>query len=249
MKTIWAHGLICAVFAAVATPYMVAQSASSSDGQRPQPKPSSQHCPVIKVTCPEGVEINQPVVAIVDVSGGDRRVTPTFNWTTSAGTISSGQGTSAVVIDTTGASGQTATAAVRVGGFAESCEPSASCSTNIAAAGPPPIEIGEYTTTDLSADAEMLDLWILELQRDPTVVGVVIAYGGRRSRPGDAQKAADNATDYAQDVRGVALERLLSGVGGYREQPTVELWISFRDGAQPQATPTVNPKDVKPPPR
>jgi hypothetical protein len=42
--------------------------------------------------------------------------------------------------------------------------------------------------------------------------------------------------------------RTLSGVGGYREQPTVELWIAPEGGAPPMATPTVDPKDVKPAP-
>ena len=42
--------------------------------------------------------------------------------------------------------------------------------------------------------------------------------------------------------------RTLSGVGGYREQPTIELWIAPEGDMPPMATPTVDPKDVKPAP-
>jgi hypothetical protein len=43
--------------------------------------------------------------------------------------------------------------------------------------------------------------------------------------------------------------RTLSGVGGYREEPVIELWIAPPGGAPPMATPTVAPEDVKPPSR
>jgi hypothetical protein len=40
--------------------------------------------------------------------------------------------------------------------------------------------------------------------------------------------------------------RLFSIDGGYREQPTVELWIVPGSATPPVATPTVDPKDMKP---
>jgi hypothetical protein len=175
-------------------------------------------------------------------------VTPTFNWTVSAGTISSGQGTSTVKVETTGTGGQTITATVDVGGFARECSTSDSCTISVTKKAAPSVKFGEYTTPDLSANKAQLDKWVLALQQDPTAQGYLIAYGGRTSRPEDAQKAADNATDYTMNVRKMDGARTLSGVGGYRERPTVELWIAPAGGAPPMATPTVDQKDVKPAP-
>ena len=207
-----------------------------------------QQCPSITVSCPDSAEEPQEPTYTANVSGGDPNVTPTFNWTVSAGMISSGQGTSSIRVETTGVGGQSITATVDVGGFPRECRTSNSCTIMVTKKGVPSVKFGEYVTPDLSANKAQLDKWVIALQRDPAAQGYLIAYGGRTSRPDDAQKAADNATDYTINVRKMDGARTLSGVGGYREQPTVELWIAPPGGTPPLARPTVDPKDVKPAP-
>ncbi|HKP73819.1 MAG TPA: hypothetical protein VJT82_12830 [Pyrinomonadaceae bacterium] len=209
-------------------------------------RPASQ-CPTVTVSCPDSGKDGDPLSYTANVSGGDPNVTPTFNWTVSAGTISSGQGTSSITVDTTGTGGQTITATVDVGGYPRECSTSSSCTASVAK-NTPPVKFGEYVTPDLSANKAQLDKFVSALQQDPAAQGYVIAYGGRTSRPEDAQKAADNATDYTMNVRKMDGARTLSGTGGYREQPTIELWIAQPGASQPMATPTVDPKDVKPAP-
>jgi hypothetical protein len=103
-------------------------------------------------------------------------------------------------------------------------------------------KIDVYAAPDLSAHTDNLDNWAIELQNDPTSRGYVIAYGGRKSRPGDALKAANNQLDYAVNVRGIDSSRLSAMNGGYRDVPTIELWI-LRNGAPPPApTPTIRRK-------
>ncbi|HEY9401609.1 MAG TPA: hypothetical protein VIQ24_02865 [Pyrinomonadaceae bacterium] len=209
-----------------------------------------QQCPTVTVSCPDTAAENleDALTFTANVSGGDPNVTPTFNWTVSAGSISSGQGTSSIKVDTTGIGGQTVTATVDVGGFPRECRTSNSCTTSIAKKTAPAVKFGEYVTNDLSANKAQLDKFVLALQQDPTAQGYLIAYGGRTSQPEDAQKAADNATDYTINTRKMDGARTLSGVGGYREQPTIELWIAPPGATPPLATPTVLPKDVKPAP-
>lgn len=211
---------------------------------------AAQQCPTVTVSCPDTAKENLEgaLTFTANVSGGDPNVTPTFNWTVSAGTISSGQGTSSIMVDTTGIGGQTVTATVDVGGFPRECRTSNSCTTSIEKTSAPPVKFGEYLTRDLSANKAQLDKFVNALQKDPTAQGYVIAYGGRTSAPADAQKAADNATDYTINTLKMDGARTLSGVGGYREQPTVELWIAPAGATPPLATPTVDPKDVKPAP-
>ena len=226
-------------------PASAAREAHAHASDAPQ-----QQCPTVTVSCPDTAAENleDALTFTANVSGGDPNVTPTFNWTVSAGSISSGQGTSSIKVDTTGIGGQTVTATVDVGGFPRECRTSNSCTTGIARKSAPAVKFGEYVTDDLSANKTQLDKFVLALQQDPTAQGYLIAYGGRTSQPEDAQKAADNATDYTINMRKMDGARTLSGVGGYREQPTVELWIAPPGATPPMATPTVLPKDVKPAP-
>jgi len=210
---------------------------------------ASASCPVVKVSCPDSVQVGADLKFTADVSGGPSDTTPTFNWTVSAGSIQSGQGTSTIVVDSTGTGGQTITATVDVGGFARECSTSSSCTASVEEKAAPAVKFGEYVTRDLSANKKMLDDFVIALQNDPDAQGYIIAYGGKTSRPDDAQKAADNATSYTMKTRKRDGARTLSGVGGYREEPAIELWIAPPGGAPPMATPTVAPEDVKPPSR
>ncbi|HEV7243089.1 MAG TPA: hypothetical protein VGQ36_27930 [Thermoanaerobaculia bacterium] len=206
-------------------------------------------CPTVRVSCPDMVNVGADLTFTADVSGGPSDVNQTYNWTVSAGSIKSGQGTSTIVVDTAGAGGQTITATVDVGGFARECATSSSCTASVEEKAAPAVKFGEYVTRDLSANKEKLDEFVLALLNDPEVQGYIIAYGGKTSRPEDAQKAADNATEHTMNTRKMDGARTLSGVGGYREEPTIELWIAPPGGAPPMATPTVAPEDVKPPSR
>jgi hypothetical protein len=182
----------------------------------------------------------------VSVAGGEMDVTPTYNWTVSDGAISSGQGTSSILVDTTGTGGPTITATVDVGGFPRHCSTSSSCTMQVSAKYLPAAKFGEYVTADLTANKAELGRWVSALRQDPAAQGYLIAYGGRTSRPSDAMTAANNATDYTMNILKMAGERTLSGDGGYREEPTIELWIAPRGGAVPMAKPSVAPADVKP---
>ena len=57
---------------------------------------------------------------------------------------------------------------------------------------------------------------------------------------------ADEAGDYLVNKSGLKDGRVLVGVGGYRERPTVELWIGPAGASPPMATPTVDPSEVTP---
>ena len=204
-------------------------------------------CPTVEVTCPDTVNVGEDLTFTAGVSGGASSVTPTYNWTVSAGSIKSGQGTSTIVVDTADTGGQTITATVDVGGFDRECSTSSSCTVSVVEKAGPAVKFGEYVTRDLSANKKMLDDFVIALLNDPEAQGYIIAYGGKTSGPGDAQKAADNATDYTMNVRKMDGSRTLSGVGGYREEPAIELWIAPPGGDPPMATPTVAPEAVRPP--
>jgi hypothetical protein len=204
-------------------------------------------CPNISVDCPSGLTLaGQPVTFTANVTGGDPNATPTYNWTVSAGTISSGQGTSSITVDTTGlAGGSSVTATVSVGGLDPSCTASNSCTAGINVK-PIGTKFDEYGNIKRNDEKARLDNFANELQANPGAQGYIIGYGGRTSRAGEAQTRADRAKDYLVNSRGIDAGRLMTVDGGYKEEPSTELWIVPSGAEPPTASPTVDASEVKP---
>lgn len=215
------------------------QTSFVSAQQKQPPKPD---CPVTKVTCPDTVYINDKLEMTANVNGGDSNVTPTYNWSVSAGTIESGQGTSTIEISTKELSdSESVTATVELGGFSRECgygQTAASCTTSVMKRAEAR-KLDEYGKLLPKDEHERLDKFTIELQMDPTAQAYIIAYGGRASRAGDAQKVADKAKVYLVTKRGVDRDRIVTIDGGYREQPAIELWLVPSRASLPKATPTV----------
>jgi hypothetical protein len=204
-------------------------------------------CPTVNVTCPDQVEKDTPLTVTAIVSGGDPNVTPTFNWTVSAGTISSGQGTSSITVDTTGVDGgQFVTATVDIGGYSRECSTSSSCTSSVAVVAEAR-KIDEYSRLRTKDENARLDNLAIELQNDPTTQAYLFVYGGRRSRRGDQKKAVDRAKTYLVKTRGIDSTRLVVADGGYREEAATELWIVPTGALPPDASPTLDPSEVMAP--
>ena len=215
----------------------------------PLPVVMSPSCPTVTVSCPsDSVKPGTPITFTVNVSGGDTNATPTYNWTVSAGTIMSGQGTNSVTVDTTGLPSSFVTGTVEVGGYDRSCSTSASCTYSPGCVLGLPRKIDEYGGIRFKDEKARLDKFAVELQNDPTAQGYLVCYGGRRSRAGEARRRCDRAMRYTSthfgDFEGL---RLVTVDGGYREESAVELWIAPSGSTPPAASPTVDPSEVKPP--
>lgn len=86
------------------------------------PAPAAPPCPKLSVTAPDTVSSGDEIKITANVTGGDKDVTPTYNWSVSAGSIASGQGTSVITIDSKEIeAGSTVTASVDIGGYAPDC--------------------------------------------------------------------------------------------------------------------------------
>ena len=218
--------------------------AGTAQAQSPRPAPTPS-CPSVTVSSPDDVTAGRPLTFTTNVGGGDARVTPTYNWTVSAGLISSGQGTSVISVDTAGLENQTVTATVDVGGYDRMCSASASSTTSVGKK-VDPRKFDEYARLAAPAAEKRLDAFALELKSDAGLTGYIIAYGGRRSSPDEAQQMADAAGEYLGNKHGLKDGRILVGVGGYREEPGFELWLAPPGAAPPMATPTVDPSEVVP---
>jgi len=186
-------------------------------------------CPTVSVSCPDNVQQGTPVTYTANVSGGPG--TQTYNWSVSAGTITSGQGTSSITVDTTGRGGQSITATVELGGLDPSCPRTASCSTQI---GLPPAacrKFDEYGNIRFNDEKARLDNYAIQLQNEPTAQGYIIVYG---SCEGEGLARGNRAKDYLVNTRGIDGGRITVIDGGCMPDLKVELWVCPAGAAAPQ---------------
>ncbi len=178
-------------------------------------------CPTVSVSCPSEVDAGQPITFTASVTG-EGAPTPTFNWSVSAGTISGGQGTSTITVDTTGTAGQSVTATVTIGGVDPSCNATASCTTGVKPEIRQPTKFDEYGNIRFNDEKARLDNYAIQLQNDPTSSATILVYG---SCEGEAQQRGDRAKDYLVNTRGIEAGRITVVDGGCRSDLTVQLWI------------------------
>jgi hypothetical protein len=193
----------------------------------PPPPP----CPTVSVSCPSDVGPNEPITFTASVAQGPPGATWTYNWSVSAGTISSGQGTSTITVDTANLAGQSVTATVSIGGADPSCTgTTASCTTNVRT--PPAVarKFDEYGNIRFNDEKARLDNFAIQLQNEPTATGTIIVYG---SCAGEGQQRADRAKDYLVNTRGIEAGRITTVDGGCRSELKVELWIVPSGAAAP----------------
>jgi hypothetical protein len=194
------------------------------------PKPP---CPQVAVSCPGDVELGSPITFTASVTSGDSSVSPTYNWSVSAGTISGGQGTSSITVDTAGLGGQSVTATVDVGGFDPACSRSASCTTSVKPPQAVARKFDEYGDIKFNDEKARLDPYAVQLQNEPGSAGVILAYGNCE---GAAQARADRAKNYLVNTRGIEAGRITTVDGGCRADLSVELWIVPSGATAPAAS-------------
>jgi len=186
------------------------------------------------------VQEGAPATFTAKYMPGTPAVSPTYNWTVSAGTITSGQGTDTITVDTAGKGGQTITATVELGGLDPSCGRTASCSTPVM--GQPPIsrKFDEYGNIRFNDEKARLDNFAVQLQNEPGSEGYIIGYGACDAK---GQERADRAMNYLVNTRGIDASRLHAIDGGCLPELQVQLWIRPQGATAPtgDATGMVTP--------
>ncbi len=135
-------------------------------------------CPTISVSGPAGItDPGAPMTFTANVSGGTQ-ASVTYNWSVSAGTITSGQGTPSITVDTTGLSNTSVTATLDIGGT----DPTCGCTTQAtetAGVGvkPGPVLVDEFGAMPNDDIRGRLDLFFAELSNNPNNQGYIINYG------------------------------------------------------------------------
>ena len=179
-------------------------------------------CPTVTVSCPDSVMDGSPVNISATVASAGTPPVSTYNWSVSAGTITSGQGTSSITVDTSGKGGSTITATVEVGGPDPSCTRTWSCSVPIGTKPNPPRKFDEYGNIRFNDEKARLDNFAIQLQNEPGAQGYIYGYGSCGS---EGQERGNRAKDSLVNTRGIDAGRLVVVDGGCKPELKVELWI------------------------
>ena len=221
----------------------VAIIAGSSFGFPAEASPGiEQQCPAISVTStPLTFQPNNSVVFEARLSETDTPVQATYNWTISAGTIKSGQGTSVLTVELPQPGMISATVTVK--GLSPHCPTTASYTLVPGIPRKASIKFGEYNPNSTKA-RQLLDEFSKVVTRDDDTKVYVIAYGGSSRKRSEAEMAGERARNYLMGV-GVATWRIEFVDGGFREEPAVELWLTPAGATPPKPEPTIPPKKQK----
>jgi len=131
-------------------------------------------CPTLDINGPSGTTNPGSPMTFTATTSGD----VTYNWSVSAGTISSGQGTSSITVDTTGLAGQTVTATVELGGLDPNCNCDRTKSESAGVAPKPvPVQENEFGPQKDDEVKAHVDNFYIALNNDPTSQGYIINYG------------------------------------------------------------------------
>src|SRR3989440_915405 len=111
-----------------------------------------------------------------------------------------------------------------------------------------PKRFDEFPSIAFDDDKARLDQMAVALQNSPGSTRYIIAYAGRRSRAGEAERMGKRAVAYLTVNRGISRARLIFVNGGLRDADAFELWLVPQGAEPPRPTPTVTPNQLRPAP-
>ena len=138
------------------------------------------NCPSLTVTGPAGITApGDSMTFVANVSGGSQDQVITYNWTVSAGTITSGQGTPSITVAVPGdMAGGNITATVTLGGLDPSCNCPNTASETAGVSQPPQAQevdtFGPLSNDDVKARVQN---FYVQLANNPNSQGYIINYG------------------------------------------------------------------------
>jgi hypothetical protein len=194
---------------------------------------ASNACPKIIIECNSGKDCcNSPFGFSARIEGIRPIDKPTYKWLVSGGKIISGQGTSAIKVDSTESKGGTVTGVLEVDGVELGCDVSASVSSEICEP-PQIIEIDAYGKISFTKEKSRLDRFANELKEISGAKAYLIAYNNNRER-------AEQAKQYLVTEQKIEASQIAILEGGGNQEFSMQLYLVPK-GAEP-------PKPIEPEP-
>lgn len=199
--------------------------------------------------CPYNISLDGPdkvlegdLITFASFNAVDNTPDPIkYVWTVSPSNakVTSGLGTSAITIDTTGLGGQSISADLDVsnGYYDEVCRQNIAVNTLVEKLPvPEAVKFDEFESQAFDDDKARLDTFAIQLQNNPDAQGYIIMYQGtdRNSvRNRNVEKLSKRTMDYLVNTRGIDADRIVITNWGTRPKTTYELWLIPPGAQQP----------------
>jgi hypothetical protein len=175
------------------------------------------------VNCPVSVTEGTPIYFSANLSEDNLRAKPVYEWTVFPGSISNGQGTSMIKVETIGLGNQIIRARIKISGGDKFN--TLSCSTQIKAP-PYAYKLYEYSSSSSFEEKQTrLRKFYLRLRAGLDENAYIIVHDKKGGEAGEAKAEGNLAEKYLVDVSGIEPSRVVVIVGGMRKEPIVELWV------------------------
>lgn len=179
---------------------------------------SDADAPTLSLNCPVTVEEGTPLYFNVNVDGIALDIKPTYNWKVTPASISSGQSTPTIKVETRGQGNQIIRAELSVGGLPHTV----SCATMVKAA-PYAYKLEEFSSAlGIDEKERRLRRFFLRLRAGLKESAYIIAYG----RKGAARAEGQLARRYLVEANGIDSARVVVIDGGLRKETAIELWVA-----------------------
>jgi len=169
---------------------------------------------------------------------------PEFRWEITGGTITAGQGTSSITVDTSGLVGQSIDATVSVAGVLTVCTTSATKSVRVFEGPGCGIAFDEFGDIAFEDEKARLDNFAIQLSMHKEHRGHITIFAGRKTYPGEASDRLQRAKNYLVEVRNIDADRIVTVDGGYREEFSTTLYIVPPGVDLPSLEADVSPTEI-----
>ena len=183
-------------------------------------------CGVVDIDGPSEVEANTQVVFKVKITGPIHTTKPEFQWIASVGTISAGQGTNEITLDTFGLGGQAVTVTVGLSGAPPGCKGAASRTINVKVQ---PLVCGlpfdQYGDISFEDEKARLDNFAIQLSNESLSSGQILMSAGQETFKNETAERLARAKSYLVDVREIDPNRIVTIDCGFTQELRIVLYV------------------------
>ena len=198
--------------------FLLLTLASAANGQTPSA------CGIVDIDGPSEVEHGKPLVLKAKVTG-IHTTKPEFKWWVSLGTITKGQGTDEITVDTAGLGGMVVTATVGLSGAPLGCTGAASKTLLVEKPAVIGCRFDEYGDIKFEDEKARLDNFAITLANEPLTSAQILVSAGQETFEGEAAERLARAKSYLADVREIDPGRIVTVDCGFSQDLIVQLFV------------------------
>ena len=168
-----------------------------------------------------------PVVFKAKITGNIHTTKPEIKWKLSAGTITTGQGTDQITVDTVGLGGQEVTVTAELSGAPLGCNGSASRTTQVQSPGfICGFRFDEYGDIKFNDEKPRLDNFAIQLSNQPLSSGYILMSAGQKTFENETTERLERAKSYLVNVREIDPNRVVTVDCGFTFDLNIKLYIA-----------------------